>query len=185
MNGAQARQVAMGLAAVILAALLLDIVVMLLGRAVPHLIFPLDDVVMVLVLIIHLVLMAALFFAIPQTLVLWRAGIASRWPYFLIGALSAAMFLAYNDTMIRLNAAVAHTPSIWAALSACLTTLMNVPLLARDFGAIAQSSVLYWLMAVGAAICGFGWRSVIYLLPGETGRDWESRILAGRPPYSR
>lgn len=185
MTTKQAAQVVLGLFAVLLGAILIDILLMALGRSVPHLVSPLDDVVVVLVLIVHLVLTVVLFFAIPQTLILWWASIDSRWPYFLVGVLSAAMFMTLGAIVVRLDVAVAHTPSVWSAFVACIATLANVRVLTGDFAVIGRDADLYWLMAIDAAICGFGWRNLMYRLPGDTGRDWEGRVLGGRPPYSR
>jgi hypothetical protein len=179
----QFGRVVLGLAALLAGALLLAGLNIMLGRLVPGLPSTIGSVVMVLVVFLHLILVAVLFLAVPQAVLLHWLGVDSRWAWFAAGVFAGWMFLFVSFAEFRLNALAAGKPVF--AVPALYGWLLSagLPHLLADLRASTSRGAFVIVMLIGGFACAFAWRGVISRLAGDGSRDWQNRILGGPPPY--
>ena len=170
---------------VLAAALVVVVLLVLLARCVPALPSPFDDVLIFVLFAVHMFLTLGLFLAMPQALALFAFAVSNFWIRLAAGMASGWIFLFVSFVEFRISVLATGRPPL-DVLPLYAGLLFAAPrALFAAFLAATSRPAFFWLAAIGAVLCGFAWRNMIYMLAGDRARDWETRILGVAPPYAR
>jgi hypothetical protein len=140
--------------------------------------------IVLVTMIARIIYFTSLFLVAPQGIFLRVLHVRNLSIFLLVGVLSGWFFLSVVALSADWFATAARAQSVGEATAAFFGTMALRPAGVAHAIWFAAGPFGLFFAALFGAFFGWLWQLPTYRLPGDAGRDWETRVLGKQPPYS-